>query len=709
MTCVIAYDIGTSTISAVAVINGQEHRITTPDGNVFKSVFCRDSSGEIQMGIQALTVSSPHPELLVQNPKKWFVEQPFEVIGSTGLSPADCFGHALKTMEALACQQHTELAKAKEDGTLVRIVTVPASYGEVEKKNLFEIGKTWEVPISGFTTESSAPIFKVQHNHPDHFSDGEKVAVIDDGGGTLDISVFEIRDNLPNEVLTGRGNGNCGGMLASGLMYQWFCLEHGFHDILDFYDDADGRFIFSDSQHDASIIRFAHAAISSIDQLKIEFTEKEEATTYCEGPDRNLIEIQQDKLKHLSVIEPFLARLEESVRTALDSSELEWDHIDKVILVGGPTLTPTLKERIQVATGKTEDQIYHDRDPHYAIASGAALSAKVADSVTKAVADPIGILVEDKGTGQEVVKLLLDRDTQIPAGGLTLEDCDQYVSSSTGGISDIYLEIFSLNKGVQVPKANGRRPTVPVHCCTRLQSKSLQFSLPAGEHVVRTTLRNDGRMTQLSLCPDLADVEPQTWFLHDDSDLPAENSTSELMLTMVADASGSMSGEKLNQVKAGILAQLENWLEANARIGIVTFGKLTERILDFSADRNEISDKVESMSSGGGTPMPKGIDEALALIKEFPQARHIVIFWSDGQPNDLIKSQEKAKQLREAADMVIAIGIGQTANEDLLKNYVASSPDFYYFAEAPALSSVFQTITRLYINPDQGEQDEELF
>ncbi|WP_456279020.1 vWA domain-containing protein [Bacillus sp. AK128] len=177
----------------------------------------------------------------------------------------------------------------------------------------------------------------------------------------------------------------------------------------------------------------------------------------------------------------------------------------------------------------------------------------------------------------------------------------------------------------------------------------------------------------------------------DDLSLKSEellnNPSTRLPICLVLDASGSMIGNPLKQLRLG-LQQLFNDLlknevsKASVEISIITFGENVKTVLEFQPIKPTIRFKI---SAGGTSPMGEAMKSAITLVKNrvtlykthgLQYYQPWIVLLSDGSPTDEIEDSISytVNGLTNGDFTIFPIGIGEHSNLDILKRFSPSRP-----------------------------------
>src|SRR5687768_12511301 len=409
---IIGIDLGT-TNSVVSVMEGKEPKVIVNEegARLTPSVVAWDDKGEILVGTIAKRQAVTNPENTVYSSKRYIgrrfdeVENetkrvPYKVTkGKDGGAWLEVRGKQMAPPE-VAAKVLQKLKKAAEDylGEKVTeaVITVPAYFNDAQRQATKDAGRIAGLDVKRIINEPTAAALAYGLDKKNN----EIIAVYDFGGGTFDISILEVGDNVV-QVISTNGDTHLGGDDVDHLFMDWLVAEFKKDTGLDVSKDK------------MVIQRLKDAA----EQAKIELSNKQETTINlpyltadASGPKHLQKQLTRSKLEQM--IRPLIERSMEPVRRALDDAKKKPSDIDEVVLVGGSTRIPMVQETVSKFFGK---EPHKGVNPDEVVAVGAAvqggvLSGEVRDVVLLDVT-PLSLGVETLGG---VMTVMIPRNTTIP-------------------------------------------------------------------------------------------------------------------------------------------------------------------------------------------------------------------------------------------------------------------------------------------------------
>jgi molecular chaperone DnaK len=407
----IGIDLGT-TNSCVAVMEGGEPTVleNAEGGRTTPSVVAFTESGDRLVGTVAKRQAVMNPENTIFSIKRFMGRKEAEVkeeetivpykvaAGPNGDVRVEARGKQYSPPEisAMILQKLKTDAEAKLGETVDSVViTVPAYFNDDQRQATKDAGKIAGLDVKRIINEPTAAslAYGLDKETADH-----AILVFDLGGGTFDVSVLEIGDGV-FEVKSTAGDNHLGGDNWDKAIVEWLVAEFKRDQGVDLAQDKN------------SLQRLYEAA----EKAKIELSSTQETQinlpfiTAVEGQPKHLdLRLSRAKLNELT--SDLLERVVGPVKRALgDAGEIEIDH---VVLVGGMTRMPAVRDRVKELTGKDPHQ---GVNPDEVVAVGAAIQAGVLAGEVKDVllldVTPLTLGIETKGG---VMTKLIERNTTIP-------------------------------------------------------------------------------------------------------------------------------------------------------------------------------------------------------------------------------------------------------------------------------------------------------
>jgi len=409
---IIGIDLGT-TNSVVAIMEGKEPKVieNSEGARLTPSVVAWDDKGEILVGQIAKRQAVTNPENTVYSSKRFMgmryseLEReikrvPFKCLqGKNGDVHFEIRGKKVTPPE-VAAKVLQKLKKAAEDylGETVTeaVITVPAYFNDSQRQATKDAGRIAGLEVKRIVNEPTAAALAYGLDK----EKDEVIAVYDFGGGTFDISILEVGDNVV-QVISTNGDTHLGGDDIDHEIMEWLEVEFKKDTGIDISNDK------------MVVQRLKDAA----EQAKKELSTVQETTINlpfltadAAGPKHLQKQLSRAKLEQM--IKPIVERTMEPVRKALEDSKKKTSEIQQVVLVGGSTRIPMVQETVKKFFGR---EPHKGVNPDEVVAIGAAVQAgvlggEVQDMVLLDVT-PLSLGVETLGG---VSTVMIPRNTTIP-------------------------------------------------------------------------------------------------------------------------------------------------------------------------------------------------------------------------------------------------------------------------------------------------------
>lgn len=409
---IIGIDLGT-TNSCVAVMEGGEPFVIVNEegARTTPSVVAVTKDGEKLVGQIAKRQAVTNPENTIYSSKRFIGRRYEELQEEMRLVPYkvvkkgnDCaFEVQGKNMapEEISSSVLAKLKKVAEDylGQEVKeaVITVPAYFNDSQRQATKDAGRIAGLDVKRIINEPTAAALAYGLDK----KKDEKIAIYDFGGGTFDISILEVGDNVV-EVKATNGDTHLGGDNFDIVILEWLITEFRKDQGIDLKNDK------------MALQRLKEAA----EKAKIELSASQETeinlpfiTADASGPKHMNIRLSRSKFDQMT--ESLVQRSLEPCRKALQDAGLKTTEIDEVILVGGSTRIPAIQKLVKDFFGKEPNRSVN---PDEVVAMGAAVQGGVLKGDVKDVllldVTPLSLGIETLGG---VMTKLIERNTTIPS------------------------------------------------------------------------------------------------------------------------------------------------------------------------------------------------------------------------------------------------------------------------------------------------------
>jgi len=414
MAKIIGIDLGT-TNSVVAVMEGSQPKvlINSSGGRLTPSVVGFTDKSERLVGQIARHQQVTNPENTVFSIKRFMGRRHNEVATEEKMVPYKVVGGPNELVKVgVRGKEYTppeisamilqDLKKTAEDylGEKVEraVITVPAYFNDSQRQATKDAGTIAGLKVERIINEPTAAALAYGIDRKKN----EKVAVFDFGGGTFDISILDIGDNV-FEVLSTNGDTHLGGDDLDEILINYLADEFKKTEGIDLRKDP-----------------MAHQRLKeAAEKAKCEMSTQVETTVNlpfitadASGPKHLQITLTRSKFEALA--EPIFERLKKPCVQAMSDAKMNPPDIAEVLLVGGSTRIPKVQQIVKDLFKKEPNK---SLNPDEVVAVGAAVQGAVlaGDAGVKDIllldVTPLSLGVETLGG---VMTRLIERNTTIP-------------------------------------------------------------------------------------------------------------------------------------------------------------------------------------------------------------------------------------------------------------------------------------------------------
>ncbi len=409
---VIGIDLGT-TFSVVAIMEGGEPKVIINEegSRITPSVVAFTKEGEVLVGQVAKRQAITNPENTIFSIKRFMGRRfnevqdelkriPYKLVSDPNgnvrveargknYTPQEISAFILQKLKKSA---ENYLGQPVEDA----VITVPAYFNDSQRQATKDAGRIAGLNVLRIINEPTASALAYGLDKQKN----ETIAVYDFGGGTFDISILEVGDNVV-EVKSTNGDTHLGGDDIDQRVMDWIVAEFKKEQGIDL------------SQDKMALQRLKEAA----ERSKIELSTTMESeinlpfiTADQTGPKHLNMRLTRAKLEQMA--DDLFQRTMEPCRKALADAKMKQSDVHEVVLVGGSTRIPKVQDMVKQFFGR---EPHKGVNPDEVVALGAAVQAGVLAGEVKDVllldVTPLSLGIETLGG---VMTRIIERNTTIP-------------------------------------------------------------------------------------------------------------------------------------------------------------------------------------------------------------------------------------------------------------------------------------------------------
>lgn len=414
MSKIIGIDLGT-TNSAVAVMEAGTPKIleNAEGARTTPSIIALSKTGERMVGLLAKRQGVTNPKNTIYQIKRFIGHNfddpavqkdrssvPFEMQKSASGGIEVKMGDKWYRPEEISAMI---LGKMKADAearlgepVTEAVITVPAYFNDAQRQATKDAGKIAGLDVKRIINEPTAAALAYGFDK----KKDEKIVVFDFGGGTFDISVLEVGDDVV-EVKSTDGDAHLGGKDIDQKIINWLAEEFKKQEGIDVRKDALALQRLDEAAEKAKI----ELSTAMQTEVNIPFL-----TSGADGPKHLLVTMTRAKLEELT--REFIDRAMEITKRAMNASPFKIADINEIILVGGQTRMPAMQKAVKDFFGK---ELHLGVNPDEVVAVGAAIQGGILAGDVKGVllldVTPLSLSIETMGG---VATKLIEKNTTIP-------------------------------------------------------------------------------------------------------------------------------------------------------------------------------------------------------------------------------------------------------------------------------------------------------
>ena len=398
MSRIVGIDLGT-TYSLAALVHERRPEIVTADGErLLPSVVGFSPSGDLLVGTPARNQLVVEPENTVRSIKRRMGSPERVQIGKNSYTPQEISAFVLRELKR---RTEAHLGEPAERA----VITVPAYFTDAQRQATRDAGEIAGFQVERILNEPTAAALAYGADRDEE----QFLLVYDLGGGTFDVSVVEQVAGVI-EVRASHGDTQLGGDDFDRLLADWATAEFKKQHKVDLSQDARAA---------AKVLRAAeHAKILLSDRPYARITEEFIAQ---KGRTPLHLDLEISRAQFEEMILPLIDRTQDLIALALRDAGLEPGDLGKVLLVGGSSRIPLVRERVSEQLAREPHAEIH---PDEAVALGAAVQAAIIEGhpIEAVLVDiaPHSLGIETArptavGLQVDIYSVLIPRNTTVPS------------------------------------------------------------------------------------------------------------------------------------------------------------------------------------------------------------------------------------------------------------------------------------------------------
>ncbi len=351
---ILGIDLGTTNSLASVVIDGKTKFVEFEGSKLLPSVVAFDSEMKLMIGQTALNQYFLNPENSVKSIKRKMGSDTRTTLNNKDYLPEEISGMILRHIKETAQKQFDcEFSNT--------VITVPAYFSDDQRKATAIAGEIAGFKVERIINEPTAASLAYNYNQQKEI----KAIVYDFGGGTFDVSVVNISNNLV-EVISSHGDNHLGGddidIEFRRLIAQM--ISEKYKTTIDPEEDAGHKLL--QIAETCKIELSNHPYYTIIENIQIEKNTPPLA-----------VELEISREAFESILHPFIDRTIQLMHVALNDAKTDAKDIDQILLVGGSSKIPLITDEFEKIFNIAPSG---DIDPDQSVCLGAAIQGAIIEN-----------------------------------------------------------------------------------------------------------------------------------------------------------------------------------------------------------------------------------------------------------------------------------------------------------------------------------------
>jgi molecular chaperone DnaK len=652
----VGIDLGT-TFSAIAHVNqhGVPEILPNEEGyRITPSVILIEESGDVIVGNYAQQAAMVYPDQVVEFVKRHMGDDSYRFkFRGREYSPEELSSFILAKLKHAA---ELRLGHRVEQA----VITVPAYFNDLQRRATMRAGELAGLKVLKLINEPTAAAFAYGLNNA---GKSMRVLVYDLGGGTFDVTMCDIENNEINVVATD------GDHILGGKDWDDRLIAH----VAEAFKEKHGIDPLEDlaSYHD-----LRQKCVSA----KISLTKRPKVNIFHDYKSKVLrLAVTRETFEELT--KDLVDRCDALTRSVLTAAKRTGDDVDVVLLAGGSTRMPMIRETLGKMFGRAPAT---DINPDEAIALGAALTAAIEAAELAGEESPVDIRTHDVTShalgmvtyrdGALFNSKIIERNTRIPA-----ERTRDNFSTTHDGQSTVDLWLVQ------------GEDTDPLKCSVLGHFEFYGIAArPAGVPRLSVTYRynSNGIVEVEAMDLDNGQILPHRLAGGQVTLEDLAHNRAPMQVALVMDCSGSMYGSNIENAKKAALGFVARTLQTpNRQVAVVAFPGGVKSTP--TADMERLKFAIDTLTPIGSTPMDEGLYEARNLLRPRAGVQRVFVVMTDGHPDDPDATSKQIHDLRASGARIITVGVGQQVQRDFLSAMSSGPSDFHFCNESLELEGTF--------------------